>query len=227
MPDLGSGIAVRHAYLAAAFGCKVTGVDLRPGFIDAAIYLTERCGLADRVTFQARDALHFPFEDAAFDAVLLQHAAMNIKDRSALYAEVRRILTPSGRIATHDLVLRDGDVVYLAPSARDASTSFLFSEADIRAALEQTGFQAALWRDDPQGWARLEHCRASLETSGQIHDRTLSLYVHSRNRAGPACARTVAVRSSHPALRVRWRNSAVALLVSRVSLYDVEHRGGI
>jgi hypothetical protein len=40
--------------------------------------------------------------------------------------------------------------VYPAPWARDASTSFLFSENDTRTALEQAGFKAVLWRDDTQ-----------------------------------------------------------------------------
>jgi hypothetical protein len=47
-------------------------------------------------------------------------------------------------------VLRDGDVVYPTPWARDASTSFLITEDDTRTALEQAGFQAALWRDDTE-----------------------------------------------------------------------------
>jgi SAM-dependent methyltransferase len=59
-----------------------------------------------------RYALHLPFEDAAFDTVFLQHVAMNIEDRMALYAEARRVLTPGGRFVTYDLVLRDGDVVF-------------------------------------------------------------------------------------------------------------------
>ncbi len=150
MLDLGCGIGGPARYLAATFGCKVTGVDLRPGFIDAATYLTARCGLSDRVTFQVGDALDLPFEDAAFDTVFLQHVAINVEDRPALYAEVRRILTPGGRFATYDLVLHDGDVVYPTPWSQDALTSFLLSEGDTRAALEQAGFKAALWRDDTQ-----------------------------------------------------------------------------
>ena len=148
--DLGCGIGGPARYLAATFGCKVTGVDLSPSFIDAATYLTERCGLSDRVSFQVGDAVHLPHDNAAFDVVFLQHVAMNIKDRTGLYAEMRRILAPGGRLAILDLVLRDGDVVYPAPWARNASTSFLLSESDTRMALEQAGFKAVLWRDDTQ-----------------------------------------------------------------------------
>jgi SAM-dependent methyltransferase len=148
--DLGCGIGGPARYLAATFGCKVTGVDLSPDFIDAATYLTARCGLSERVTFQSGDALKLCFEDSAFDTVFLQHVAMNIEDRAALYAEVRRILTTGGRFVTHDVVLRDGDVVYPTPWARDASTSFLLGEGDTRTALERAGFQTVFWRDDTE-----------------------------------------------------------------------------
>ena len=150
MLDVGCGIGGPARYLAATFGCRVTGVDLSPSFIDAANYLTRRCGLSDRATFQVGDALHLPFEDGAFDVIFLQHVAMNIADRSSLYAGMRRMLAPGGRFATYDLVRRDGDVVYPAPWARDASTSFLLSEGDTRLALEQAGFRAVVWRDDTQ-----------------------------------------------------------------------------
>ncbi len=148
--DVGCGIGGPARYFAATFGCKVTGIDLSPGFIEAAAYLTERCGLSDHVTFQLGDALHLPFEDAAFDTVFLQHVAMNIEDRAALYAEIHRILAPGGRFVTHDVVLRNGGVLYPVPWAGDASTSFLLSEAHTRAALEAAGFQPLHWNDDTQ-----------------------------------------------------------------------------
>ena len=61
--DLGCGIGGPARYLAATFGCPVTGVDLSPAFTDAAAYLTMRCGLQDRLTFQVGNALRLPFED--------------------------------------------------------------------------------------------------------------------------------------------------------------------
>jgi SAM-dependent methyltransferase len=148
--DLGCGLGGPARYLAATFECKVRGIDLSPAFIDAATYLTARCGLSDRVSFQVGDALNLPFDDTSFDAVFLQHVAMNIEDRTALYAGVHRILAPGGRLAIYDLVLRDSDVVYPAPWACDASASFLLTESDTRTAIEEAGYKVVLWRDDTQ-----------------------------------------------------------------------------
>jgi SAM-dependent methyltransferase len=148
--DLGCGIGGPARYLAAMFGCSVTGVDLSPSFVEAAEYLSARCNLADRVTFKVGDALHLPFDDRAFDAVFLQHVAMNIADRPALYTEARRVLKPGGRFATYDVVLKEGEVFYPAPWARDPSTSFLLDAEATRKALGTAGFTATLWRDDTQ-----------------------------------------------------------------------------
>lgn len=148
--DLGSGIGGPARFLASTFGCKVRGVDLSPAFIDAATYLTGRCGLSDQVTFEVGDALHLPFADASFDVVFLQHVAMNVEDRAALYAQVHRMLATGGRLATFDVVLRDGDVLYPVPWASEASASFLLSQDDTRKALQQSGFKAVFWRDDTQ-----------------------------------------------------------------------------
>jgi len=148
--DVGCGIGGPARSLAATFGCKVTGVDLSPAFIDAANYLTQRCGLSNKVTFQVGNALQLPFEDAGFDIIFLQHVAMNIPDRSALYLEVARVLRSGGRFVTYDLVLREGDVEYPVPWARDPSTSFLMTENDTRLTLGQAGFTPVLWRDDTE-----------------------------------------------------------------------------
>ena len=116
--DVGSGVGGPARYLAATYGCRVTGVDLSEPFVDAARYLTERTGQSGQVSFQAASALDLPFDDGRFDAVLLQHVAMNIADRPLLYNEIRRVLNAGGRFATFEVVSIDGEPHYPVPWAR-------------------------------------------------------------------------------------------------------------
>lgn len=46
--DVGSGVGGPARFLAATYGCRVTGVDLSEPFVDAARYLTARAGLSGR-----------------------------------------------------------------------------------------------------------------------------------------------------------------------------------
>ncbi|WP_024516393.1 class I SAM-dependent methyltransferase [Bradyrhizobium sp. Tv2a-2] len=148
--DVGSGVGGPARLLAAIFGCRVTGVDLSEPFVDAARYLTERTGQGDRVKFQAASALELPFDDASFDAVLLQHVAMNIADRARLYREIRRVLKQGGRFATYDVVSISAEPHYPVPWARTAATSFLLTAAATREAVEQAGFRTLHAQDDSE-----------------------------------------------------------------------------
>src|SRR5216684_8028332 len=146
--DVGSGVGGPARYLAATYGCRVTGVDLSEPFVEAARYLTERTGQSGQVSFQSASALELPFDDGGFDAVLLLHVAMNISDRARLYREIRRVLKPGGRFATFDVVLNSGEPHYPLPWARTPATSFLLTAIATREAIEPAGFRALTWQDD-------------------------------------------------------------------------------
>ncbi|MGE5159327.1 MAG: class I SAM-dependent methyltransferase [Gemmatimonas sp.] len=148
--DVGSGVGGPARFLAAAYGCRVTGVDLSESFVNAARYLTERTGQSEYVSFQAASALALPFDDGSFDVVLLQHVAMNISDRARLYRELRRVLNPGGRFATFDVVLNRGEPLYPVPWARTPETSFLLTAADTLAAAESAGFHTLISQDDSE-----------------------------------------------------------------------------
>jgi sarcosine/dimethylglycine N-methyltransferase len=148
--DVGSGIGGPARFLAATYGCRMTGIDLSQPFVDAARYLAQRTGQNEHVTFTTASALDLPFEDKSFDLVLLQHVAMNIADRPRLYREIRRVLKPAGRFATYDVVLDSGDPHYPVPWARTKATSFLLTAAATRQAIEPAGFRTLAWQDDSQ-----------------------------------------------------------------------------
>jgi sarcosine/dimethylglycine N-methyltransferase len=148
--DAGSGVGGPARFLAANCGCRVTGVDLSEAFVDAARYLTERTGQSGQVSFETASALELPFADGRFDAVLLQHVAMNIADRARLYRELRRVLKSAGRFAAFDVVLMSGEPHYPLPWAKDPATSFLLAAPATREAIEAAGFRTLAWQDDTE-----------------------------------------------------------------------------
>jgi len=139
--DIGCGIGGTTRYMAQAFGCRVSGIDLTPEFIDAARVLSERTGLGGLVGFEVASALALPFEDATFDAAISFHVAMNIKDRPKLYAEAARVLKPEARFCVYDVMRgKTGAVRYPAPWAETAETSHLTSPDEMVDLLDQAGF---------------------------------------------------------------------------------------
>ena len=161
--DVSSGVGGPARFLAATYGCQVTGVDLSEPFVDAARYLTERTGQSGQVSFRTASALELPFHDGRFDVVLLQHVAMNIADRARLYGEIRRVLTSGGRFATFDVVSKGGAPHYPLPWARTSATSFLLTAVATREAVQPAGFRTLAWQDDSEAakaWI------AQLRTSG-------------------------------------------------------------
>ena len=167
--DLGCGIGGPARLIAQSRGCRVTGVDLSEGFVEAARYLSLRTGQQDRVEFHCASALELGFADASFDVVLLQHVAMNIAQRDRLYREIRRLLAPGGRFATYDVLRGRGEPHYPAPWAREAGDSFLLDAASTRQAVEAAGLRVLAWRDDTQAareWAAQLKAAAAAAPSG-------------------------------------------------------------
>jgi len=148
--DVGSGVGGPARFLAATYGCRVTGVDLSEAFVEAARYLTGRTGQRGQVSFETGSALELPFADGRFDVVLLQHVAMNIADRPRLYSEIRRVLRSGGRFATFDVVLKSGDPQYPVPWARTPATSHLLTAEATREVIEPAGFRTLAWQDDTE-----------------------------------------------------------------------------
>lgn len=94
--DVGSGLGGSARFLAGAYGCHVTGLDVTQAYCEVATMLSQRLGLSSRTVFQQGSAVALPFADATCDLVWTEHAQMNIADKAQLYGEMARVLKPGG-----------------------------------------------------------------------------------------------------------------------------------
>jgi ubiquinone/menaquinone biosynthesis C-methylase UbiE len=147
--DLGCGIGGPARYLASTYGAQVTGIDLSATFIETASYLSRHCGLSDCTTFAVGDALDPQLPKATFDRVVLQHVAMNIADRAALYRAIKQMLKPGGKAGIYDIVAGSRAPYFPAPWAQTQDGSFLLTEAQTRLMLVQE-FSVEFWRNDTE-----------------------------------------------------------------------------
>jgi MPBQ/MSBQ methyltransferase len=149
--DIGSGLGGPSRYVAATYGCRVSGVDLTPEFVETAIALTARVGLSDRVNFRVGSTLELPFADASFTCAWSQNVAMNIADRPRYYAEMHRVLRPGGRLAIQDVAIGNGGALdFPVMWADQPEISFLRTPEETRALLEAAGFRVLQWIDNTE-----------------------------------------------------------------------------
>ncbi len=146
--DAGCGLGGPARTLAADFGCTVVGLEIVEDFCRAAAMLSEWVGLADKVAFRVGDMRAMPFAAGAFDLIISQHTVMNIEDKGALFAEMRRVLRPGGRLLLHEVCGdQAADLHYPVPWASDPGISFLVSAAELRRLIVGAGFTEQRWVD--------------------------------------------------------------------------------
>ena len=82
-----------------------------------------------------------PFDDNTFDVVWTQHVQMNIKDKSTLLKEIKRVLKPGGQLAFFDIFSSDdSELRFPLPWAEDPSISFTCSIPHYETLLKSTGY---------------------------------------------------------------------------------------
>jgi SAM-dependent methyltransferase len=82
------------AAAASALGAEVIGLDF-----SAAMIADARRRQAPAITFREGDAEALPFEDASFDAVVMNFGLLHLARPDTAIAEARRVLRPGGRYA--------------------------------------------------------------------------------------------------------------------------------
>lgn len=145
--DIGSGLGGPARYFAQRFGCRVSGIDLTEPFCEVARQLTQQLGLDARVDFTLGNALAMPFADARFEGAYSMNVSMNIRDKGALYREVRRVLKPGAWLVFSELLRGEGpEPDYPTPWAGSAQASFLSTLEDTERALRDAGFELSATR---------------------------------------------------------------------------------
>ncbi len=139
--DIGAGVGGPARLAAHHYGCRVTGVDLTPEFVETAKALTDLLAMSGRVAFLQGSGTELPLDDASVDLAMMLHVGMNIEDKRALFGEVARVLVPGGRFAVYDIM--DGadpaPLRFPMPWARTPDASFVAPREDYLAAAKAAG----------------------------------------------------------------------------------------
>ena len=118
---------------AATYRCPVVGIDLSPDFIRVGRQLTERVGLAGLVDLRVASGDRIDLADASLDRAMIIHVGMNIPDKPAVFAEVRRVLKPGAIFGVYEqMQVGDGEPTYPLPWAEDERSSFVETAGGVR-----------------------------------------------------------------------------------------------
>ncbi len=207
--DIGSGVGGAARWIAANYGCLMTGVDLTAVFCDAARELNAACGMSDRVRIIQGSALALPLPDVSFDRAYSHNVIMNIADKAGAYREAFRVLKPSGRLVlSHINAGPNGPPDFPVPWAALPRNSFLATDEETRRDLIAAGFEILTFHDTtqihlPANAARLRGIETEVLPPVGLHLLMGDLYrqslINSLRAAEDGRARTVEVVARKPA----------------------------
>ena len=105
--DLGCGAGTDSLVAAQMVGPegRVTGIDMTPEMLERARRAADELGAAN-VDFLETEAERLPFADESFDVVISNGVIDLIPDKDAVFSELRRVLSPGGRIQVADVTIQ-------------------------------------------------------------------------------------------------------------------------
>ncbi|MGE0822945.1 MAG: methyltransferase domain-containing protein [Candidatus Binatia bacterium] len=144
----GTGVVARLATPQVGTQGQVTGLDLNPGMLAVARSLPPVAGAT--IDWREGSAVALPFTKATFDVVFCQQGLQFFPDRLAALREMRRVLTPDGRLtlavwrATQLFfsALADALTRHVSPEAGAGGRApFALADAtELRSLLTEAGF---------------------------------------------------------------------------------------
>lgn len=96
--DVGCGLGGKTAWYAESGAARVVGIDIAPAHVRQSLRFLRARGQTERAFVARADAMHLPFEDAAFDVVTANDSMEHFADPAAALGELARVLRPSGRL---------------------------------------------------------------------------------------------------------------------------------
>ena len=146
--DVVCGLGGAARFVASRYGCRVTGIDLTPEYVETGNVLCGWVGLGNSISLHQGSALAMPFADRAFDRAYMLHVGMNIDDKPKLCSETSRVLRSGSFFGIYDVMrIGEGELTYPVPWATTAASSALATPAEYRAALQAAGFSVIAERN--------------------------------------------------------------------------------
>lgn len=140
--DLGAGYGGSARYLADRFGCRVTCLNLSETQNARNEVLTAEAGLADRIRIVHGDFESIPEPHDSYDVVWSQDAILHSGRRTRVLDEIRRVLSPGGRLVfTDPMQSSDCPDGVLQPILDRIQLSSLASFGFYREELERRAFE--------------------------------------------------------------------------------------
>jgi ubiquinone/menaquinone biosynthesis C-methylase UbiE len=146
--DVGCGLGGASRFAAQRYGCRVSGVDLTPEYVDTGAVLCDWVGLGERISLAAGDATALSHAGDTFDRAYLMHVGMNIADKQGLVRELLRVLRPGAKLGIYDVMrVGAGELAFPVPWATAPEGSALASPGEYKAALQSAGFRVIAERN--------------------------------------------------------------------------------
>ena len=163
--DIGCGFGGPAMSLVRDHGAEhVTAIDIEPLQIEQTTARAATEGLSDQVTCQLVVPGALPFENETFDVVFSKGAIVHVKDKTALYCEIFRVLKPGGSFVYDDWLKRgfEEDSADLLHFGEKIGVTMNFESLErLSGMLTQAGFQDV--SVDDRRLVHLEQAKSELE----------------------------------------------------------------
>jgi SAM-dependent methyltransferase len=207
--DVGSGVGGPARRIADRFGATVSGIELSEALHRTSVRLTDLVGLRGSVTLVNGSALSLPFRDGEFDAVVMQHVAMQISEKDRLFGELARVVRSGGCLALHEIFAGGGEIHYPLPWATEPGMSSLETLDACTERLARLGFALSGFADGSEEGRRFHLASiATFDEALGAGERALGLSVEVMKARRAACAameRNLGCGSVRVGMIVAWK----------------------